>query len=136
MGFCWLGTTPTMIIMDPELVKEVLSNKLGHIQKPPLNPLILILTRGLTTLQGEKWATDRRIINPAFHLDRLKVCFFSQLAIHIYVYMYKQTYSKCNDSSVVGKLIYVRCVATIGAGRQHTKGSYIPIACVRCNWSF
>ncbi|EEF46296.1 cytochrome P450, putative [Ricinus communis] len=68
----WNGKTPRLIISDPELMKEVLSNKLGHIQKPPLNPLILILARGLTVLEGEKWAIHRRLINPAFHLEKLK----------------------------------------------------------------
>ncbi|KAI3447197.1 hypothetical protein Pfo_003862 [Paulownia fortunei] len=72
ISFCWMGTTPRLTIMDPRLIKEVLTNKQGHIQKPPLNPLILILTRGLTTLEGEKWAEHRRIINPAFHLEKLK----------------------------------------------------------------
>ncbi|XP_057467580.1 cytochrome P450 CYP72A616-like [Actinidia eriantha] len=69
---CWFGTTPRLIIQDPELMKEVLSNKLGHFGGPPVNQLILILTRGLTTLEGEKWAQHRRIINPAFHLEKLK----------------------------------------------------------------
>lgn len=54
-------------------MKEVLSNKEGHFQKPPLNALILILARGLTSLEGEKWAKHRRILNPAFHLEKLKV---------------------------------------------------------------
>lgn len=67
------GITPRLIIMEPEQMKEVLSNKLGHFQKPPLNPLILILTKGLTTLEGEQWAKRRKIVNPAFHQERLKV---------------------------------------------------------------
>ncbi|KAB1209462.1 Cytochrome P450 72A15 [Morella rubra] len=69
----WAGTTPRLIIMEPEQMKEVLSNKLGHFQKPPLNPLILILTKGLTTLEGEQWAKHRKIVNPAFHQERLKL---------------------------------------------------------------
>ncbi|KAH9755239.1 putative cytochrome P450 superfamily protein [Citrus sinensis] len=73
ISFCWAGTTPRLIIKDPELMTQVLSNKQGHFQKPPLNPLILILTRGLTTLEGEDWAKHRRIINPSFHLEKLKV---------------------------------------------------------------
>ncbi|KAK4565179.1 hypothetical protein RGQ29_007009 [Quercus rubra] len=72
ISMCWTGTRPRLIIMDPEMMKDILYNKLGHYQKPPLNPLILILTRGLTTLEGEQWAKRRRIVNPAFHLERLK----------------------------------------------------------------
>ncbi|KAG8367172.1 hypothetical protein BUALT_Bualt16G0045000 [Buddleja alternifolia] len=72
VSFYWGGTTPRLTIMDPSLIKEVLMNKQGHIQKPTLNPLITILTKGLTTLQGDEWATHRRIINPAFHLEKLK----------------------------------------------------------------
>ncbi|KAF2287143.1 hypothetical protein GH714_038409 [Hevea brasiliensis] len=68
----WNGKTPRLIISDPELMKEVLFNKQGHIQKPPVSPLILILARGLTVLDGEKWALHRRLINPAFHLEKLK----------------------------------------------------------------
>ncbi|XP_061995821.1 cytochrome P450 CYP72A616-like [Rosa rugosa] len=72
ISMCWVGTTPRLIIMDTEIVKQVLSNKLGHFHKPPLNPQILILTKGLSTLHGEKWDKHRRIINPAFHLEKLK----------------------------------------------------------------
>ena len=71
----WAGTTPRLIVMDPEMMKEILSNNLGHFQKPYISPLIFSLTRGLTTLEGEEWAKHRRIINPAFHLEKLKVCF-------------------------------------------------------------
>ncbi|KAK6784526.1 hypothetical protein RDI58_017981 [Solanum bulbocastanum] len=72
ISLSWLGTSPRLIIMDPTLIKELLLNKQGQFHLPPLNPLVLILTKGLTTLQGEKWAMHRKIINPAFHLDKLK----------------------------------------------------------------
>ncbi|KAJ0030663.1 hypothetical protein Pint_13475 [Pistacia integerrima] len=72
ISLCWNGTSPRLIIKDPELMKEVLSNKQGHFHKPPVNALILILARGLTSLEGEKWAKRRRILNPAFHLEKLK----------------------------------------------------------------
>ncbi|KAM6583577.1 hypothetical protein CsatB_010579 [Cannabis sativa] len=69
----WFGTTPRLTIKDPELMKEIMSNKLGHFSKPFISPVIRILTRaGLTVLDGEEWARHRRIINPAFHLERLK----------------------------------------------------------------
>lgn len=63
-----MGTTPRVIIEDPELMQQVFLNKLNHFGKPKLNPLILVFTKGLTTLEGDLWAKHRRIISPAFHL--------------------------------------------------------------------
>ncbi|OVA08360.1 Cytochrome P450 [Macleaya cordata] len=68
----WFGTTPRVIIWDPEMIKEILSNKFGHFQKPPLNPLIELLSTGLTSLENDIWAKRRRIMTPAFHLEKLK----------------------------------------------------------------
>ncbi|OMO67202.1 Cytochrome P450 [Corchorus capsularis] len=82
ISYCWAGTRPRLILKDPELMKEVLANKLGHFQKPPINSLILILSRGLTTLEGEQWSKRRRMINHAFHLEKLKVPFFTFLLFH------------------------------------------------------
>ncbi|KAF3507944.1 hypothetical protein Bca4012_004191 [Brassica carinata] len=69
--FTWLGTTPTITIMDPEHIKEVF-NKIYDFQKPHTFPLGEKLAKGLATYDGEKWAKHRRIINPAFHLEKIK----------------------------------------------------------------
>ena len=97
---CWAGKTPRVIIKDPELMKEVLTNKQGHFQKPPMNPLITILTKGLTTIEGDMWAKHRKIINPAFHLEKLKVFFHFFIhflidhsrfhLLHYYVYVVRK----------------------------------------------
>lgn len=73
ISVCWFGTSPRLTIMDPEMIKEILLNKQGHFHLPPLNPVILSLARGLTIQQGETWAHHRRIMNPAFHMEKLKV---------------------------------------------------------------
>ncbi|KAL5997489.1 hypothetical protein ACLOJK_008419 [Asimina triloba] len=57
--------------MDPEMINEVLSNKSGHYGKPKLS-LINLISGGLVVLEGEKWAKHRRIINPAFHVGKLR----------------------------------------------------------------
>lgn len=72
-SFIWLGQRPTVIITEPEMIKEVM-NKTSVYQKPQNpNPLTKLLARGVGTYEGDKWAKHRRIINPAFHFEKLKV---------------------------------------------------------------
>ncbi|CAH2053699.1 unnamed protein product [Thlaspi arvense] len=69
--FTWFGTTPTITIMDPEQIKEAF-NKIYDFQKPHTFPLGKVIATGLANYDGEKWAKHRRIINPAFHLEKIK----------------------------------------------------------------
>ncbi|KAK7839987.1 cytochrome p450 72a13 [Quercus suber] len=57
--------------MSPEQIKDVFT-KMGDFQKPKPNPLTRLLAMGLISYKGEKWAKHRKIINPAFHLEKLK----------------------------------------------------------------
>ncbi|KAG9455258.1 hypothetical protein H6P81_008162 [Aristolochia fimbriata] len=72
MSLMWMGTQPRVIILDPEMIKDVLSNKFGHLENSGSNPLTKLLATGLATYEGEKWAIHRRILNPAFHLEKIK----------------------------------------------------------------
>ncbi|KAK4854265.1 hypothetical protein QYF36_021272 [Acer negundo] len=68
----WIQSRPRVLLADPELSRLILSDKSGHIIKPPVNPLAEILQKGVATLEGEKWAKRRKLITPAFHLENLK----------------------------------------------------------------
>ncbi|OMO59146.1 Cytochrome P450 [Corchorus capsularis] len=70
-SFMWLGPRPRLTLLDPEDIKEVF-NKFNDFTKPELSPLLSLLLPGLVSLDGDKWAKHRKIINPAFHQDKLK----------------------------------------------------------------
>ncbi|XP_027340035.1 11-oxo-beta-amyrin 30-oxidase-like isoform X1 [Abrus precatorius] len=71
-SFFWEGTRPKVILTNMEQIKEVF-NKNHDFEKPQLNPLFQLLSTGLANLEGEKWQVHRRIITPAFYLDKLKI---------------------------------------------------------------
>ncbi|KAF7822558.1 Secologanin synthase [Senna tora] len=70
--YTWNGPIPRIILTDPELIKDVL-NKNYDFPKPNSNPLVKLLPNGLAGHEGEKWAKHRRIINPAFNIEKLKI---------------------------------------------------------------
>lgn len=69
--FFWNFTTPRIILKDPELIREVLTNKSGQFLKLSLSPFQKIAV-ALSNLEGDKWFRHRTILTPAFHLTKLK----------------------------------------------------------------
>nr|XP_048321575.1 cytochrome P450 CYP72A219-like [Ziziphus jujuba var. spinosa] len=69
--FTWLGPYPRVIIRNLEDVKDVFAKHVDF-QKPRSNPFVKLLVTGLANHEDEKWAKHRRIINPAFHIEKLK----------------------------------------------------------------
>ncbi|AEC10778.1 Cytochrome P450 superfamily [Arabidopsis thaliana x Arabidopsis arenosa] len=71
----WNGTEPRICISDPELAKTMLSNKLGFFVKSKARPeaVKLVGSKGLVFIEGADWVRHRRILNPAFSIDRLKI---------------------------------------------------------------
>ncbi|GLT49905.1 hypothetical protein SLA2020_234290 [Shorea laevis] len=70
----WHGLEPHLCISDPELAKQILSNKLGFYVKPRTRPgLLTMMGKGLVFVEGLEWVKHRRILNPAFSVEKLKV---------------------------------------------------------------
>lgn len=70
----WFGAKPSLFISDPEMVKQVLANKFGFYPKSDVPSAILaLLGKGLVLVEGSEWARHRRVVNPAFTMDKLKV---------------------------------------------------------------
>ncbi|XP_010678723.2 cytochrome P450 72A397 [Beta vulgaris subsp. vulgaris] len=70
--FIWAGPTPMVNISKPELIREALTNTQDFL-KPRLNPIVDKLFPGFVNYEGEKWAKHRKMINPAFHMEKLKL---------------------------------------------------------------
>ncbi|KAK1399217.1 Secologanin synthase [Heracleum sosnowskyi] len=70
-SFCWMGPIARVIIMEPELIQEILTNN-RDFKKPTPKPLAKFLVCGLTGCEDEKWSKHRKIINPAFYVEKLK----------------------------------------------------------------
>nr|A0A517FNC9.1 RecName: Full=Cytochrome P450 CYP72A613; Short=PpCYP72A613 [Trigonella foenum-graecum]QDS03634.1 cytochrome P450 CYP72A613 [Trigonella foenum-graecum] len=70
-SFLWEGTTPSVIITDPDQIKEVF-DRIYDFPKQKLRSIAKYFSFGIIKYEGEKWAKHRKIVNPAFHLDKLK----------------------------------------------------------------
>ncbi|PHT32660.1 hypothetical protein CQW23_28997 [Capsicum baccatum] len=70
----WVGPTPRVTVTDPKLIREVL-NRYNEFHKPEANAFIHLFVTGLASYDGEKWDSHRKILNPAFHVEKLKRMF-------------------------------------------------------------
>ncbi|KAL6606032.1 hypothetical protein ACP70R_041685 [Stipagrostis hirtigluma subsp. patula] len=70
----WTGSTPTLCAGDYNMVKRILSDKTGLYPKPDPGPNIMaLLGMGLVFTEGDDWARHRRVVHPAFTMDKLKM---------------------------------------------------------------
>ncbi|ESQ32720.1 hypothetical protein EUTSA_v10003997mg [Eutrema salsugineum] len=70
----WNGTKATIFISDPELGKQILSSKFGFAVIAKTRPeVFIVFGKGLPFIEGDDWIRHRRILNPAYSMDRLKV---------------------------------------------------------------
>ncbi|KAL2546267.1 Cytochrome [Forsythia ovata] len=69
----WDGARPQIVVTEPELVKEILSNKEGAYGKMKLRGYLKkLLGDGIVMAEGEKWTKLRKLSNHAFHGESLK----------------------------------------------------------------
>jgi PHYB activation tagged suppressor 1 len=70
----WTGARPNVCVADVNVVKQVLSDRTGLYPKNLLNPHISrLLGKGLVLTDGDDWKRHRKVVHPAFSMDKLKV---------------------------------------------------------------
>lgn len=67
-----MGPRPTVQVTEPAMIKEILADYYKF-QKSRGNPLFRKLMKGLVDVEGDQWVKHRKIINPAFNIEKLKV---------------------------------------------------------------
>ena len=74
----WFGPRPRLVVYGPEVARTVLADSTGTFDKAGSggsgNPQARqLMGEGLVGLSGETWARHRRVIAPAFNMERVKV---------------------------------------------------------------
>ncbi|KAJ6803604.1 cytochrome P450 734A1 [Iris pallida] len=69
----WFGSRPRLAVADPDAIRAVMTNLDGSFGKVRFNPLSRqLFGEGLVGLKGEDWARRRKLLNPAFNMERVK----------------------------------------------------------------
>ncbi|KAL4575541.1 hypothetical protein LXL04_022388 [Taraxacum kok-saghyz] len=70
--FTWMGNKPVLYVSEPSMIPEILANYNQFQKQRGGHPLIKLLHRGLFDTETDQWVKHRKIINPAFHVEKLK----------------------------------------------------------------
>jgi PHYB activation tagged suppressor 1 len=97
----WFGDTPDVFIGDVDMVRQVLSNRMGLFLKNPMNEhFARLLAKGLPLIDGDDWKRHRKVVHPAFNVDKLKVYrsqLFDQLRFVMYFSTFVGTCCMCDE---------------------------------------
>lgn len=70
----WTGPQPHVVITEPEIAKEILTNREGIFLKIKSRGNVKkLLGDGLIMAEGTKWLKLRKLANHAFYAESLKV---------------------------------------------------------------
>ncbi|KAM3343450.1 hypothetical protein P3S68_025539 [Capsicum galapagoense] len=120
--FVWLGPKLAVLITEPELIREVLTkNYIYH--KATSIPLSKLAIGGIASYEEDKWATHRRILNPAFHLDKLKYMLPAfKLTISDVLNKWKKVVSK--EGSEIDVWLYLQTLTSDAISRTAFGSNY------------
>ncbi|KAI4999277.1 hypothetical protein ZWY2020_003866 [Hordeum vulgare] len=70
----WFGARPSLCVADVNVVKQVLADRSGMYPKNIGNPHIArLLGKGLVLTDGDDGKRHRKVVQPTFNMDKLKV---------------------------------------------------------------
>jgi len=70
----WTGARPNVCVADVNVVRQVLFDRTGLYPKNLMNPHVSrLLGKGLVLTDGDDWKRHRKVVHPAFNMDKLKM---------------------------------------------------------------
>ncbi|XP_058225282.1 secologanin synthase 2-like [Rhododendron vialii] len=130
-NFVWFGRIPKVTILDPQHVKEVLTNyKTFQKHFAATNPLCMLFLTGIGTLEGDKYLKHKKIIAPALHLEKLKgmVSDFDAVYSDLIVRLKKMTESTGSvelDVAPLFETVTIDVISRTAFGSSYTEGQNI-----------
>ncbi|KAK6122574.1 hypothetical protein DH2020_043683 [Rehmannia glutinosa] len=127
-SFMWSGPRPRVFFLDPNLLKEVLSDfRKYHKSFKVINPIARMLVTGLASMEGDEWTKSRSKMNPAFQMNKLKpmlpaikVCCEDMLR------EWKEMTSKGGGKSVIDVLPYLEVYTSSVLAQLMFSSTYTP----------
>nr|GEZ43175.1 cytochrome P450 CYP72A219-like [Tanacetum cinerariifolium] len=107
LWFTWMGPRPIVHITEPALIKEIFANNYRFQKARGGNPLVRLLAAGLADAETDRWSKHRKIINPAFHVEKLKhMASAMYICCSEMINKWEEMLSKENTSFEEGKMIF------------------------------
>lgn len=69
-----MGPRPVLHITEPAMIREIFANNYQFPKARGRSPFIKLIVAGLADAEANQWSKHRKIIHPAFHIEKLKVC--------------------------------------------------------------
>ncbi|KAJ6324632.1 hypothetical protein OIU76_011845 [Salix suchowensis] len=123
----WYGPQAQLVITEPELIKEVLSNKDGAYPKSVIqNYAEKLLGDGLVLSQGKKWLKMRKLANHAFHAESLRNMIPAMISSsEIMLERWRHYESKEIDVFLEFKVLTSEIISKTAFGSSYLEGQHI-----------
>ncbi|XP_015694744.2 cytochrome P450 709B1-like isoform X2 [Oryza brachyantha] len=70
----WFGAQPNICLADVNMVRQVLSDRIGMYPKDLINPhFVRFVGKGLLLTDGDEWKRHHKVVHRAFDMDKLKM---------------------------------------------------------------
>ncbi|CAK7326408.1 unnamed protein product [Dovyalis caffra] len=124
----WHGPQAQLIVTEPDMIKEIFSNKDGAFPKKEL-PVYMkkLLGDGIVATKGEKWLKLRKLSNHAFHAECLKVSMIPAMiaSVEVILERWRQHDGKEIEVYQEFKILTSEIISRTAFGSSYLEGQHI-----------